>query len=84
MYILFVTLYACVNLLHTRLLFRYRGDSLDACLADAAAGEKVARANQTTAYKFADKGEDLDKLWEARRGCYIAAISYREMAGDRV
>jgi hypothetical protein len=54
---------------------RYRGDSMAACLADAAAGEKVARANKTTAYKFADKGEELDKLWEARRGCYIAAIS---------
>jgi len=35
-------------------------------------------------YKFADKGEQLDKLWEARRGCYIAAMSYRDLKGDRV
>lgn len=35
-------------------------------------------------YDFADKGEDLDKLWEARRGCYLAAMSFRDQRGDRV
>ena len=35
-------------------------------------------------YDFADKGEELDKLWEARRGCYLAAMSFRDQRGDRV
>lgn len=44
----------------------------------------MQKANNAKQYEFADKGEDLDKLWEARRGCYMAAISYRELKGDRV
>ncbi len=35
-------------------------------------------------YQFASDGGDLDKLWEARRGCYLAAMEYRDLKGDRV
>jgi D-lactate dehydrogenase (cytochrome) len=64
--------------------YRSTKTSLEGCLADAAIGEEVMKKHGAKQYKFADKGEDLDRLWEARRGCYIAAISYRELKGDRV
>lgn len=35
--------------------------------------------------QFAADGETLDELWEARRGCYFAAMRYRGIqGGDRV
>ena len=58
------------------IFLEYRSDSMTICQADAAVGEKIARASKCREYEFADKGETLDKLWEARRGCYIAAIRY--------
>lgn len=35
--------------------------------------------------RFARHGEELDELWEARRGCYVASMKYRgNPGGDRV
>mmetsp|Transcript_62783 Transcript_62783/g.132592 ORF Transcript_62783/g.132592 Transcript_62783/m.132592 type:complete len:490 (-) Transcript_62783:107-1576(-) len=35
--------------------------------------------------QFAEKGDQLDEVWEARRGCYLAAMRVRKQkGGDRV
>jgi len=34
--------------------------------------------------QYAEHGESLDDIWEARRGCYVAAMKYRGQGGDRV
>jgi D-lactate dehydrogenase (cytochrome) len=57
---------------------------MDLCTADAARGEAIVKASKAKEYQFADDAKDLDKLWEARRGCYLASISYNERKGDRV
>eukprot|EP00873_Tetraselmis_striata_P021924 jgi/Tetstr1/442188/TSEL_030338.t1 len=45
----------------------------------------LARANGARAASFAEDGDALDGLWDARRGCYIAAGMYRQRkGGDRV
>ena len=57
---------------------------MDICVADAERGRGIVEACGAKDYQFADRGEDLDSLWEARRGCYMAAMTYREVKGDRV
>lgn len=64
--------------------YRSTQPSIESCVSDAKLGEELVNKHGAKQYKFADKGEELDKLWEARRGCYIASITYRELKGDRV
>jgi len=66
------------------IFLEYRGDSLDICTSEAARGEAVVKANKAKEYKFAGKGSELDKLWEARRGCYLASITYDDRKGNKV
>lgn len=66
------------------IFLEYRGDSLDICKSEAARGQAVMEANEAKAYTFAGKGSELDKLWEARRGCYLASISYDDRKGNKV
>eukprot|EP00041_Stephanoeca_diplocostata_P022581 m.540400 g.540400 ORF g.540400 m.540400 type:complete len:670 (+) comp22100_c0_seq1:186-2195(+) len=62
----------------------FRGGDLGACKANAATAEAISHEVGATAYEFAESGDTLDTLWTARRGCYIASMSYREQKGDRV
>eukprot|EP00416_Gambierdiscus_australes_P021981 CAMPEP_0171060986 /NCGR_PEP_ID=MMETSP0766_2-20121228/4146_1 /TAXON_ID=439317 /ORGANISM="Gambierdiscus australes, Strain CAWD 149" /LENGTH=451 /DNA_ID=CAMNT_0011516611 /DNA_START=34 /DNA_END=1389 /DNA_ORIENTATION=- len=69
------------------LFVELRGGDADALRRDfdvvaALAGRHGCRPEKT---RFAAAGDELDALWEARRGCYFAAMKYRgNPGGDRV
>ena len=45
----------------------------------------AARGCPVDQVRYAAEGGELDELWEARRGCYLAAMRYRGLpGGDRV
>lgn len=46
-------------------------------LADWEKVLNIVKACMSTGWTFASEGSDLDQIWSARRGCYIASISYR-------
>lgn len=38
---------------------------------------RIAKSNGSASHDFASNGEELDELWDARRGCYLGAMRYR-------
>jgi|TARA_B110000977_G_scaffold110585_1_gene143733 D-lactate dehydrogenase (cytochrome) len=44
---------------------------------DWAQMEQICHAHGSTSTQFAPDAEALDALWDARRGCYLAALKYR-------
>lgn len=69
------------------LFVEFRGEHSNSLRTDfdsvMALGERQGLLHDKVLYATA--GEDLDKLWEARRGCYLATMKYRgKQGGDRV
>jgi D-lactate dehydrogenase (cytochrome) len=66
------------------IFLEFRAQSTGPCEGDAQRAEVLAKENHCVEFKFTTNASELDGLWEARRGCYIAAMSYRELKGDKV
>lgn len=68
------------------LFLEFRGSDVTALKKDFETVFALARDHGCAAEKvrFAENGEDLDTLWEARRGCYFAAMKYRGKSSERV
>lgn len=60
------------------LFLEFQCNELAQGLHDAETAEHVANQSGCTRWCLAKDGSELDRLWEARRGCYVAAISFRE------
>jgi D-lactate dehydrogenase (cytochrome) len=65
------------------LFLEFRGEEV-LCTTSWELVSSVCMEHKSTHQHYTTRGEELDKLWEARRGCYLASISYRKKAGDRV
>lgn len=46
--------------------------------------EGVFRAANATSVRFLKDGEELESVWEARRGCLLAAGKYRKRKGEKI
>lgn len=69
------------------LFLEHRGKSEQTLRQDFDTVASLAVKNGCTpdCVNFAAAGEELDTLWEARRGCYLAAMKYRgNKGGDHV
>ena len=65
------------------LFLEFAGNTREGAEGDWAAMLAMARKNGAKTWRFAASGEELDELWDARRGCYLGAMRYRGlMAGD--
>ncbi len=65
------------------LFLEFQANEPAAALGDAARAAEVAAASRCLSWSLAENGAALDALWEARRGCYLAAISYRDDQGGQ-
>ena len=55
-----------------------------ACKLDSDHCVEIALAYGATYHMQTDDAAEMDKMWAARRGCYIAAGKVREKRGDSV
>ena len=62
----------------------FRGTNLAACTAESEVVRKLAEAKGCEKYDFTSDPAAMDSLWEARRGCYLSSITFRDRKGDRV
>jgi len=63
------------------LFLEFTDDDKQAAINDSRVAESICAKHGSTVYMFAEDGADLDKMWEARRGCYIASMKYRGISG---
>jgi len=61
-----------------------QGNRVETLLEQMAVLERLARVHKVRSVLQADHGEELDRLWEARRGCYQASMTYRGNVGEKV
>ena len=71
------------------IFMEFRSTTLAACKQDAETCEEIALCYDATKVHISEKGEEMDQMWQARRGCYLAAGKYRQKAdasksGDQV
>jgi len=59
------------------LFLEFIGNTREAAEGDWTAMLALALERGARSYKFAASGEELDELWDARRGCYLGAMRYR-------
>ena len=65
------------------LFLEFVGNSRDAAEGDWRAMLAIATQRGARSHQFAASGQELDELWDARRGCYLGAMRYRGIqAGD--
>ena len=65
------------------LFLEFVGNSRDAAEGDWRAMLAMATQRGAKSHRFAPSGEELDELWDARRGCYLGAMRYRGIqSGD--
>ena len=65
------------------LFLEFVGNLREGAEGDWRAMLEMAKRNGAKTWRFAASGEELDELWDARRGCYLGAMRYRGlMAGD--
>ena len=65
------------------LFLEFVGNSQEAAVGDWHAMLALANQRGALSHQFANSGEELDDLWDARRGCYLGAMRYRGIqAGD--
>jgi D-lactate dehydrogenase (cytochrome) len=55
-----------------------------ACTVDSTAVEEICLVYDATHTHVTEDGAEMDEMWSARRGCYIAAGKVREQKGDSV
>lgn len=65
---------------HPTLFLEFAGDDLKALERDAALAKGLAEGSGALGWQFAADGEALDELWDARRGCYLAAAKCGPLA----
>lgn len=65
------------------LFLEFYGNNIKQTQSDADHIKEIIHRHNASNYKFAKDGSSLDKLWEARRGCYFAALQYRGVKGDK-
>lgn len=65
------------------LFLEFAGDDAGALERDAAAARGLAERNGAVGWQFAADGHAIDDLWDARRGCYLAAAKCAERASAR-
>lgn len=65
------------------LFLEFRGEE-NMCTASWKTVEAICSEHKSTYQHYTTQGKELDQLWEARRGCYIASMTYRQKEGDRV
>jgi D-lactate dehydrogenase (cytochrome) len=58
--------------------------SLESIHRDFAVLEEIFRSQRATSVRFLKDGEELESVWEARRGCLLAAGKYRKRKGEKI
>eukprot|EP01047_Picozoa_sp_COSAG01_P085148 COSAG01_NODE_18578_length_1066_cov_24.381593_2_plen_163_part_00 len=76
----FQTDLACVP----TIFLEFRGQTVSSCKLDADSSCDICYAHGATDCKVTEDGTEMDEMWAARRGCYIAAGKVREQKGDSV
>ena len=66
------------------IFMEFRGQTLTACQADSTHCIEIAMAYGAVGNMETEDAAEMDQMWAARRGCYLAAGKYREMKGDSV
>ena len=59
----------------------FRAESVAACERDSQRVQDMAEGEGAISYEFTADGKEMDRLWAARRGCYLASIAYRNSCG---
>jgi len=62
----------------------FRGQTAGACKLDSDQCVEIALAWGATYHMQTEDAAEMDQMWAARRGCYIAAGKVREKRGDSV
>mmetsp|Transcript_16399 Transcript_16399/g.27567 ORF Transcript_16399/g.27567 Transcript_16399/m.27567 type:complete len:475 (-) Transcript_16399:547-1971(-) len=65
------------------LMLEFQGEDPSHLEGDYAIAKETAENHQVIKSDYCETGGDLDDMWEARRGCYPAAIKYRQQ-NDKV
>ena len=66
------------------IFMEFRGQTLTACQADSTHCFEIALAYGAVGNMETEDAAEMDQMWAARRGCYLAAGKYREMKGASV
>jgi len=68
------------------LFWEFRADALPVVSRDYGTAKRIAVSHgaKEEEMQFADDGQVMDSLWEARRGCYLASLRYRKQVNEKV